>query len=362
MGLRDRSKTMKNHILLPICVLIASWQSAVAEQATNALDPTTNFVPDGTSNSLQGTNNKWNPEVHNGPTTNFVPDRYFKRLQGTNTEWGPESNNARMSISLDDVAMSAIATNFSLDAMDNISGFIQHLRQLADPVSLYLWGRLTQDDQASVRNYESSAASSSETQQRVVDALNRIVNEPSLYTYDRFKGVVLRSDTRDLITSLGLNYGPVTGPAAVRANCLFLKDAYPMQLTSNLKCPSKRLKIGDPVILAIAFTNSSPNETFYVDTETGLEDDKRFSLVVISPSGRQLPIARSGSHSGHGETPIFAPGDSGQCSFRLSRICDFAEVGTYTVTASRDVGWLGHPSFRVVSSPLKITIVPLGNQ
>jgi len=101
-----------------------------------------------------------------------------------------------------------------------------------------------------------------------------------------------------------------------------------------------------------------------ITTSGGVEYEHGYSFEVITPSGRQSS-PKAITHTG-GPSGVYdiGPGKSKDFTLHLSTICRFDEIGNYTVTIKRAVVWPHNASnyFTVVSNPLTIKIVPVGNQ
>jgi hypothetical protein len=288
--------------------------------------------------------------------------------QGESFDWGPESNSVKMSISVDYVAIAKIATAaspaFSLDGINDVSGFIMELQQQSNAISKYLWQRLSQEEQLLFTNYQSSSANANLAQQSVVRSLNRIVYGPCIYKYDRFQGVLLDEQAKHMtqVFGLGFNQEPPSGQYISHLNRLLLEDAYPEYLSPKPKSGKQTLNVSEPVILTIAFTNTSDKEMFYLPTVRGVVDDDRFGFDVITPSGARIsPRGDPTRALAEGAYPL----DSlhyrkREFSFNLSDICKFDEIGSYTINATREVDWPSgtYRFFRVASNPLTISVVP----
>ena len=226
-------------------------------------------------------------------------------------------------------------------------------------------------------SYPQVAGNAQRAEDIVVRVLNRILNESNFYTSDRFKGIVLRPET-----GVWLSYAGYSGSrgAQVYLNRLLLEDAYPVELSRNLRPGDPTVKQGQEVTLTIAITNMSRTEIFGVPTAKEIENDSRFSFLVVSPSGKHLYPHGDPMHV---RAQSIYSLDAAKLSqriftFPLSAICKLDEIGTYSVTAYRVVDWpdgkkeyvtvtdddgtkrqIGlEVRFTVISNPLSINIVP----
>jgi peroxiredoxin len=119
------------------------------------------------------------------------------------------------------------SSTFSANEIKDLSGFINHLKGQADPTSAFLWKGLSKSEQLLLRSYQPSAPGSSQAQEVVVQALQKIIGGPCIYKVKRFKGVSLRPETAEL-----LKQSP-TGSELAHLNRLLLEDAYPVELSRN---------------------------------------------------------------------------------------------------------------------------------
>ena len=106
---------------------------------------------------------------------------------------------------------------------------MERLSKQADPVSAFVWKKLSIPEQALLTNYQPSAAGTNQIQDVVLHALNKIIGEPSFYEPERFKGVSLAVAT----TSLLQQSPSPKGDMLVYFNRLLLQDAYPLELSRS---------------------------------------------------------------------------------------------------------------------------------
>jgi peroxiredoxin len=116
---------------------------------------------------------------------------------------------------------------FSADEIKDLSGLINRWRGRSDPASAFLWKSLSKSEQSWLLSFQPSAPYSQQTQEVVLQALQRIIGGPCIYKVKRFKGVSLRPETTDLIKQ------SPTAPALAHLNRLLLEDAYPLELSRN---------------------------------------------------------------------------------------------------------------------------------
>jgi hypothetical protein len=269
-----------------------------------------------------------------------------------------------MSISLDYDAMARMrrhdSEEFSIKDVD-MTLFIERLSAQSDPLSKFLWQSLLKDDQTVVSNYQASAPDATNAHDILLRAINRIMAGPCIYTFERFQGVSLHGDTRNFLLMHTMESGRPDDP---HLNRLLLQDAYPLELTRNLEPGETAIKIGVPIVVTLSFTNistnSSTNDTAYMlTTPAGAEFEGGYSFSVISPSGKRIS-PKSISYSGKTVHTGLVPSQMLTFALHLSDICDFDEVGSYTIIVTRRMhNYSGEYSyFTVVSNPFTITIVP----
>jgi peroxiredoxin len=119
------------------------------------------------------------------------------------------------------------SSTFSMDEIKDLPGLVTRLKEHSDPASAFLWESLSKPERSLLTSYQPSAPSSEQTQEVVVQALQRIIGGPCIYKVKRFKGVSLRPETTEL-----LKENP-SGPNRVRLNRLLLEDAFPLELSRN---------------------------------------------------------------------------------------------------------------------------------
>ncbi len=105
------------------------------------------------------------------------------------------------------------ATSLARAGITDPAAFVGKLTNGADPMSVYLRSRL----EGSV-NTDPAA---------LVKDLNQLIAGPSIYDPARFRGLVLRSETRQLLQS------HPRGQELARLNKLLLEDAYPAELAQS---------------------------------------------------------------------------------------------------------------------------------
>ncbi len=123
------------------------------------------------------------------------------------------------------VALGFSSATFSMDEIKNLSRLVMRLKAQSDQVSAYLWKRLSRQEQSLLKTNLESAASVKRAQDVLVQALNKIIEEPSIFESQRFQEISLRRET----------IGLVTGSNVPRLNRLLLEDAYAQELSRKPK-------------------------------------------------------------------------------------------------------------------------------
>jgi hypothetical protein len=277
----------------------------------------------------------------------------------TSYVWGPETNNVKMSIT----AKSG-SPHFSLDDINDLSAFIAQLRRQSGPLSTFLWQRLSKEEQLMLINYDASAPNANQVQNVAVNALNRIIDGPSIYTTERLKGIALPKETGDTMQHVfSFNSQLPASPYVSLLNRLLLEGAYPLQLSSKPPLDQPRIRRTEPVILVITLTNMSFNDTFYLPSVRNYADTMYYSFEIMTPSGNRVSpkVDYVGAFlSGTRYTLNGGKARQRTFNFNISDICKFDEIGAYVITVTREVSWPNgeQSGFTVVSNPLTINIVP----
>jgi hypothetical protein len=129
-----------------------------------------------------------------------------------------------------------------------------------------------------------------------------------------------------------------------------------------MKAGIDEIKTNQPVSLFICLTNTSTNETVYVDS-TPPAYNENFTSEVISPGGKDIsprkqPPQQIGFSSG-ASIPILPQTKFQFGGYNISDFCKFDEIGKYKITISLKINsQVVHGSFPVVSSPLYLIVVP----
>ncbi len=120
------------------------------------------------------------------------------------------------------------ATSLSSGAITDPAAFVARLAKGSDAVSAYLNGRLDDSVKAGLASYSPSSENAKTVISALVKDLNQIISGPPIYDRARFRKVVLRPETAQL-----LKRHPSGQPLA-RLNQLLLEDAYAGQLAPSV--------------------------------------------------------------------------------------------------------------------------------
>ncbi len=115
------------------------------------------------------------------------------------------------------------APAFSLGDLKDPQALAERLTQHPDALSKYLWNRFPGPS----RQVVLTGAKPELLEQLLVEGLNGIIKEKSIYREERFAGVTLSAQTRSLI---GLS---LQGTMLARLNRLLLEDAYPREIVKS---------------------------------------------------------------------------------------------------------------------------------
>ncbi len=153
---------------------------------------------------------------------------------------------------------------------------------------------------------------------------------------------------KDTITS---DWGPITNNA---------------QMSISLEGTTNVVKLHEPVVLLFHYRNISTNEMFWFSAANGYQRDFEYSFQVIAPSGKDISpnMKTNMTMGGSGQIVAVGPNQIRELKYHLSYLCNFDELGTYTIVAQRSVIWgqgqewgQGHKFCFLVSNPLSITVV-----
>lgn len=120
---------------------------------------------------------------------------------------------------------------FRPDDIINATDLIMKLKEAKDPVSEYLRGKLSADALQMVDEYPRQGYTPQELKEKLADELNGELHDAGLYDEQRFAGVSLSYETRELISE-----NP-QGPERMRLNRMLLNEGYAIDLAKPQPIP-----------------------------------------------------------------------------------------------------------------------------
>ncbi len=112
---------------------------------------------------------------------------------------------------------------FSVGDFKELSAFMSRLKAQADPLSQYIWGRLSE----ATRQAALVKKKAKLFEPVLVRDLNEIIRNSCLYDEERFAGVALSDEARALVA---LN---LRGARLAQLNRLLLEEAYPVEIVKS---------------------------------------------------------------------------------------------------------------------------------
>lgn len=160
-----------------------------------------------------------------------------------------------------------LAARFSTQDIVDPAGLASKIRQAEGNVHQYLSQQLSAEAQQFLKKESFSADSLNKLQQVLVGVLNQWLNDKSLYDPQRFTGVELTMETKQLVNRT------VTSSDLIRRNRYLLEDAFPQEIAKRLG-PYKQIRylpLETEHLLKPIFQGSSAEATF-VYTDKTLKD------------------------------------------------------------------------------------------
>lgn len=117
--------------------------------------------------------------------------------------------------------------SFRMENLKEPSALAIKLRDHQDPISEYLWAKLSPQLQQQLKKYNGLAMPSSAVDQALFAEINRLLKDSGLFDERRFAQVVLTEGTRRLIRQ------QPKGADLIRLNRLLLEEAYPKELAMS---------------------------------------------------------------------------------------------------------------------------------
>jgi hypothetical protein len=120
------------------------------------------------------------------------------------------------------------ATSLSSSGITDPPAFAGQLVKGADAVSIFLRSKLEDPVKADLAAYAPSNANAKALLSALVKDLNQVITGPPIYDEARFRQIVLRPETAELLKQ------NVRGQQLARLNKLLLEDAYPSELAKSV--------------------------------------------------------------------------------------------------------------------------------
>jgi hypothetical protein len=125
------------------------------------------------------------------------------------------------------------ATSLSSAGITDAAGFAARLMNGTEALSVFLRGRLQDAVKTDLASYSASDANAKTVISALVKDLNQVISGPSIYEEARFRNVVLRPETAELLKRLAQGQ-LAQGQQLARLNKLLLEDAYPAELAKSI--------------------------------------------------------------------------------------------------------------------------------
>jgi hypothetical protein len=119
------------------------------------------------------------------------------------------------------------ATSLASGGITDAAAFAARLTNAPDALSVFLRGQLQTSVKADLTAYSASSANAKEVVSALVKDVNQVISGPSIYDKARFRDVILRPETVQL-----LKQNPA-GQQLARLNKLLLEDSYPAELAKS---------------------------------------------------------------------------------------------------------------------------------
>jgi hypothetical protein len=113
---------------------------------------------------------------------------------------------------------------FVAEDVGDATSLMDRLREKNDPVAIFLSSKMDSQETQAVEKFNRRDAHADNLLGRVLNRLNRIMEEPGLYDPERFEGIILRLQTRHL-----LEQDP-TNRRLTELNRYLLEDAFPAEI------------------------------------------------------------------------------------------------------------------------------------
>lgn len=136
----------------------------------------------------------------------------------------PFENDPRFEVYISEFEQ-LISHNLSIEDIKDATKFINALREPKTPLSQYLHDRLSKEIRESLSKYIPPKAPPKTFQKAIIDELNPLLQDGSLYEKDRFAKVSLTRKVQSLIAE-----DPKSRKKLLRLNRFLLQEAYPSEI------------------------------------------------------------------------------------------------------------------------------------
>jgi len=114
---------------------------------------------------------------------------------------------------------------FVADDFIDLGSLTANLKQHADPLSLFIWNKLSSALQQLLTDYTGTAGQDEPLKEDLANELTTLINASPVYESTRFAGITLSAETRKV-----LDQNPQQGKALAWLNRLLLNDAWPGEI------------------------------------------------------------------------------------------------------------------------------------
>jgi len=124
-----------------------------------------------------------------------------------------------------------------------------------------------------------------------------------------------------------------------------------VRISIGLKDGAKSVKVDEPFTLRIRIENLFTNKSLAVEKPTAPAGNLGFAFSVKLPSGSMTTNApKTGQLYSSGLTTLIGPGKTKEFELDPRRVCEFKDVGSYSILVEREVVLLPDDKMVIVSS------------
>ena len=179
------------------------------------------------------------------------------------------------------------SSRFAVGDLKNPTRLVLKLYQAEDPVSQFLKTKFSKETRKLLdESQKNPGPPSAALQEALIQELNKLLNETSLYDQDRFEGVTLSESTRQLIGK-----GDLQGEMRFHLNRLLLEQAYPQEIAPEDREVNeplgKFLQIVEISLEAFYFNKTGP-WLMHFNLKTESEDGKGIIGTLADPDLGEL--------------------------------------------------------------------------